>query len=217
MADQPVYSIGPLARMLGIPAATLRTWEKRYDLVVPGRSPSGQRLYSRLQVAQLRFVVDQVAGGLSPADAYRMLRERMAVGGAPATEAVPGGGGKLILLAERDPYAAEFSEFYLRRDGYGVLTTRSSEEAKAQTLRQRPHLAVVDLLISGGRGLQLCAQLRDRLGIPVLAISTFAQREDALAAGAGDFLRKPLSAQALLLQVRGLLGRRALQTAQADR
>jgi DNA-binding response OmpR family regulator len=59
--------------------------------------------------------------------------------------------------------------------------------------------------------------LRGQLGIPVLAISTFAQREDALAAGAGDFLRKPLPARALLLQVRELLGRRTLQTAQADR
>jgi CheY-like chemotaxis protein len=217
MADQPVFSIGSLARMLGIPAATLRTWESRYNLVVPSRSPSGQRLYSRLQVAQMRFVVDQVSAGLSPADAYRMLRERMATGGSLAAEAVPEGGGKLILLAERDPYAAEFSEFYLRRDGYEVITTTSADEAKAQTLRHSPHLAVVDLLISSGRGLQLCAQLRGQLGIPVLAISTFPQREEALAAGAGVFLRKPLPARALLLQVRELLGRRTLQTAKADR
>lgn len=217
MADQLVYSIGPLARMLGIPAATLRTWEKRYEVVVPGRSPSGQRLYSRLQAAQLRFVVDQVSGGLSPADAYRMLTERMAGGGAPTTDVVPAGGGKLILLADRDPYATEFSEFYLRREGYGVLTATSADEAQAQILRRRPHLAVVDLLISGGRGLQLCALLRGRFGIPVLAISTFAQREDALAAGAGHFLRKPLAPQALILQVRRLLGRRALLVAQADR
>jgi CheY-like chemotaxis protein len=217
MPDQPVYSIGSLARMLGIPAATLRTWESRYDLVVPQRSPSGQRLYSRLQLAQLRFVADQVAGGLSPADAYRMLRERMAAGGSLAKDDGPDGDGKLVLVADRDPYAIEFSEFYLRRDGYEVIAATSADEASAQTLHNSPHLAVVDLLISGGRGLQLCAQFREQLGIPVLAISTFAQREDALAAGAGGFLRKPLPARALLLQVRELLGRRTLQAAQADR
>jgi DNA-binding transcriptional MerR regulator len=217
MPDQPVYSIGSLARLLGVPAATLRTWESRYDLIVPERSASGQRLYSRLQLAQLRFVAGQVSAGLSPADAYRMLRERMADGGPPADEVVPDGGGQLILLAERDPYAAEFSEFYLRRDGYEVVSTIGADEARAQTLRTSPHLAVVDLLISGGRGLQLCAQLRDQLGIPVLAVSTFAQREDALAAGAGAFLRKPLPARVLLLMVRELLGRRTLQAAEADR
>jgi DNA-binding response OmpR family regulator len=141
----------------------------------------------------------------------------MAAGGSLAGEAGPDGEGKLLLLADRDPYSVEFSEFYLRRDGYEVIATTSADEARAQTLRNSPHLAVVDLLISGGQGLQLCAQFREQLGIPVLAVSTFPQREDALTAGAGGFLRKPLPARALLLQVRELLGRRTLQAAQADR
>jgi DNA-binding transcriptional MerR regulator len=49
VTSPPVYSIGAVARMLGIPPATLRTWEERYGLPVPERSPGGHRLYSRDQ------------------------------------------------------------------------------------------------------------------------------------------------------------------------
>ena len=54
MNSRPVYSIGAVGQMLGIPPATLRTWEERYGLPVPERSPGGQRVYSRDQVEQLR-------------------------------------------------------------------------------------------------------------------------------------------------------------------
>ena len=51
-----VYSIGAVAKMLGIPAQTLRSWEDRYGEVVPERSAGGQRLYSRDEVDQPRFL-----------------------------------------------------------------------------------------------------------------------------------------------------------------
>src|SRR5947209_5971722 len=114
MADQPVYSIGALARMLHTPAATLRTWQDRYGIVVPERSAGGHRLYSRAHVEQLRFVRDQVAIGLSPADAHRLLRERLESGAGLVENETPGDVDLLILLAERDPYAADFAEYFLR-------------------------------------------------------------------------------------------------------
>ncbi len=51
--------------MLELPVATIRNWEQRYAAVVPERSAGGQRLYSRDQVEQLRYVASQVARGLS--------------------------------------------------------------------------------------------------------------------------------------------------------
>ena len=71
-----IYSIGAVARMLELPVATIRNWEQRYAAVVPERSAGGQRLYSRDQVEQLRYVASQVARGLSAADAHRLLAER---------------------------------------------------------------------------------------------------------------------------------------------
>ena len=69
-----IYSIGAVARMLGVPAQTLRAWEERYQQIVPARS-SGQRLYSRDQVDQLSFIRNQIEQGLQPADAHRLLAQ----------------------------------------------------------------------------------------------------------------------------------------------
>src|SRR3954447_24750209 len=96
MADRtvPLFSIGAVARMLDLSAATIRTWETRYGDVVPQRSEGRQRLYSRDHVEQLRFVKEQVAGGRRPGEAHRLLAERVARGDSF-------GGTRLkILLAE---------------------------------------------------------------------------------------------------------------------
>ena len=68
-ARRPVYSIGAVARMLGVEASTLRAWEERYRLIVPRRSEGGQRVYSRDELDHLRFVVNAMDEGSSPADA----------------------------------------------------------------------------------------------------------------------------------------------------
>ena len=70
-----VYSIGSAARLLRVPPATIRTWEKRYGTVVPQRTNGGQRLYSQDQLEQLRFVVSQIVAGMRPGEAHRLLRE----------------------------------------------------------------------------------------------------------------------------------------------
>jgi DNA-binding transcriptional MerR regulator len=206
MPDQSLYSIGTLARILGVPAATLRTWEERYGIVVPDRSPAGHRLYSRLQVEQLRFVSGQIAAGLSAADAYRLLEERLITGMALGNGTALPSTGALLLLVERDPYAASFSEYFLKREGYGVVVASTVEQALAETVRHTPNLAVIDLLVSDGQGLRLCAQLRRQLDIPVLAISTFGLHDDAIQAGAGGFLLKPLQPRRLADAVKDLLG-----------
>jgi CheY-like chemotaxis protein len=201
-----VYSIGAVSKMLGIPTATLRTWQERYAVVVPERSEGGHRLYTRDQVEHLRFLVDQVAAGLSPADGHRILGERLAAGLPLPPADRPGVDTVLILIAERDPFAADFAEFFLRTEGYGVALALSAEDATAKAAEIKPDLAVIDLMISGGRGLELCQRLHDRDGVPVLAISTLATRDDAMAAGASAFLLKPLEPLELVSVVRDLLG-----------
>src|SRR3954470_15096040 len=165
-----IYSIGAVARMLGVPTATLRTWEERYEVVVPERSPGGHRLYTRDQVEQLRFVLRNVEDGLQPADAHRLLADRL-TGAADWTPSSSESATRLvILLAERDPYAAELAEYFLRTEGYETIVVLDAREAEALVEERSPRLAVVDLLISGGSGLGLCRSLRD-LGAMVLAIS----------------------------------------------
>src|SRR5690242_20711652 len=146
---RPIYSISAVARMVGVPVATIRTWEDRYDVVVPGRNASGHRLYRRDQVEQLRFVRACMADGASPADAHRLLAERIDAGlplGPPAGRRAR----LLILLAEGDPYAAEFQEYFLKTEGFEVEVTLDEEAARKSFSEKSPSLAVVELLISGG-------------------------------------------------------------------
>jgi DNA-binding transcriptional MerR regulator len=208
VGSRPVYSIGAVVKMLAIDASTLRAWEDRYGLVVPGRSRGGQRIYSRDDLAHLRFVIEAIANGASPGDAHRLLAEQLwAPGGVTRPE--PDGPNVVILLAERDRYAAELAEYLLRTEGYDVCVVFDPEEAKRSMAERQPHLAVVELMMSGG-GLGLCLELATSGGSPVLALSALDLAEEALAAGAGAFVSKPINPLQLISTVRDLLGQSAL-------
>jgi DNA-binding transcriptional MerR regulator len=196
------YSIGAVARMVGVPPATLRTWEERYRIVEPVRSEGGHRLYSRLDVERLRFVAGRVREGISPGDAHRMLS---GVSGIFPLRAADAGTQVLILLAERDPYAAEFAEFFLKTEGFEIVLALDAADAILALGADRPQLAIIDLLISGGAGLELCRDVHAR-GIPVLALSSVATRDAALEAGASAFLQKPIEPLLLVSAVKDLLG-----------
>ena len=196
--------------MLDIPVATIRNWEERYASIVPERSPGGHRLYSRDHVEQLRFIAAEVSHGLSAADAHRLLAERSA-GGQPAMQRGAGAGTRLlVLLAERDPVAADLAQFFLRTEGYDVHVALAVDAAEEQWVESRPQLAIVELMISGGRGPELCQRLKQHAAGAVLAISVLEARDEALAAGADAFLQKPLDPLELVSTVKDLLGASAL-------
>ena len=164
-----VYSIGAVARMLGIPVATIRNWEERYGTLVPERSPGGHRLYSREEVEQLRFIAAEVAGGLSAADAHRLLAEQSEGAPRAMNDSRSGGTRLLVLLAERDPVAADLAQFFLRTEGYEVTLALTVGDAEQQWLESRPQLAIVELMISGGEGSELCRRLKQHDNGAVLA------------------------------------------------
>src|SRR5262249_11400279 len=207
--SRPVYSISAVARMVGVPVATLRTWEERYALVVPGRNASGHRLFSRRQVEQIRFVRMRMAAGMSAADAHRLVAERM---GADLRVMAPDGHRPrlLILLAEHDPYAAELQEYFLKTEGFEVDVTLSSEAAQRSFLGNSPSLVVVELLISGGAGFSLCRFFKQDHDVPVIAVSVLECQGRAIEAGADAFLRKPLEPLQFVSTVRDLLGSSAM-------
>jgi CheY-like chemotaxis protein len=195
--------------MLEVPPGTLRSWEDRYALVVPERGAGGQRLYSRDQLEQLRFVVGQMASGVAAADAHRMLAERMGDDGSRWTTVREMDARVVILLAERDPYAAEFSDYFLRTEGYEVVTTLDAQDVGALYKDRTPQVVVVDMQISGGAGRALCQALKEHEGVSVLAVSTLGSRDEALASGADAFLQKPLDPLQLISTVQDLLLRSA--------
>jgi len=196
--------------MLEIPVATIRNWEERYATIVPERSPGGHRLYSRDDVEHLRYIAAEVSRGLSAADAHRLLAER-SEGAQPGMHDGPGVGTKLlVLLAEHDPVTAELQQYFLRTEGYEVHLALAAREAEEQWLESRPQLAIVELMISGGLGADLCRRLKQHDAGAVLAISVLEARDEALAAGADAFLQKPLDPLELVSTVKDLLGASAL-------
>ena len=203
---RPVYSISAVAKMLDVPVATLRTWEDRYGQVAPVRNASGHRLFSRHQVEQLVFVRAQMSQGASAADAHRLLAERTE-NGLPLTSAPPAPPPPrlLILLAESDPYAAEFEEYFLTTEGFEVAVALGEDAARDAFTAAAPAVVIVEVLISGGEGLALCRLFRDRDGVAIIAVSAVDVTAQAFDAGADAFLCKPLDPLQLVSTVRDLL------------
>lgn len=211
MPDQPVYSIGAAAKIVDVPAATLRAWEERYGVIKPKRSDGSQRLYSRNQVEQLKFIKSQMDEGMSAADAHRLLSRELASGRAPSVAPEPSADNKpLILLAERDPYAAEFAEYLLRTEGYDVSIATDAKQVRLLFAERAPDLVVIDLLLSGGAGFRLVTELKAASSAQILAVASIDAADEALAVGASAFLRKPLEKLGLASIVRDLLGTSAL-------
>jgi DNA-binding response OmpR family regulator len=116
----------------------------------------------------------------------------------------------LILIAERDPYAAELAEYLLRTEGFDVWVALDGTQARLAFHERAPALAIVDLLISGGAGFRLCREFAEAGDVPVLAVSALESAGEAFDAGAAAFVQKPLEPLQLLSVVRDLLGTSAL-------
>ncbi|MBE0596015.1 MAG: response regulator transcription factor [Desulfuromonadales bacterium] len=116
-----------------------------------------------------------------------------------------------ILLVEDEPHIARGLVFNLEEEGYAVTHVVTGEEALQQIKKQLPTLAVLDLMLPGISGLEVCRQLRradPRLPILILtARSGEKDRVKGLAEGADDYLVKPFSLEEFLLRVRGMLRR----------
>ncbi|MGH9920577.1 MAG: MerR family transcriptional regulator [Nitrososphaerales archaeon] len=206
--ERPVYSIGAVAKMLGIDAATLRAWEERYGMVVPSRSRGGQRVYSRDDLEHLRFILKAIEEGSGAGDAHRLLGEELDVTKV-VSRAEPKSTTIVILLAERNRFAAELSDYLLRTEGYDVCEAFDPAGAEQLFTNRPPQLSIVELMIAGG-GLELCRRLARAGDAPVLAVSAIELADEALAAGASAFLSKPIEPLLFVSTVRDLLGQSAL-------
>ena len=74
-SEQPRYRSGAVARMVRIPVATLRIWERRYQVVGPALTPSGHRLYDQQDLARVREVLRLLDANLPIRDAARLVQD----------------------------------------------------------------------------------------------------------------------------------------------
>lgn len=210
--SQPIYSIGAVAHILGIPTATLRAWEERYGVVRPTRSKGARRLYTREQIEQLRYLKGRIDDGLTAADAHRLLAVELSGGHLGGQRDSPDADPKTrVLIVERDAYAADLAEYFLKTEGYEVWVALEAEGARAAFEESATDVALIDLLMSGGAGFRLCREFCERRSVHVLAVSALESADEALEAGASAFMQKPLEPLRLVSVVRDLVGTSTLR------
>ena len=118
--------------------------------------------------------------------------------------------GKSVLVVDDDAKTVELVKLYLNRDGYKVLTAYDGIEALRLAREKHPDLIVLDLMLPGMDGLQVCQKLRDESDVPIIMLTARTTEEDRLTGldlGADDYVTKPFSPKELAARVRAVFRR----------
>ncbi|MBL8119548.1 MAG: MerR family DNA-binding transcriptional regulator [Anaerolineae bacterium] len=107
VSDEPLYNIGMVSRMTGVPVATLRVWERRYGFPTAHRTPGGHRLVSEREVIRLRWVKARVDEGMQTGQAIRALHHMEQEGRFPDMMPAPTASVRASVL---NPSFATFRE-----------------------------------------------------------------------------------------------------------
>jgi len=118
--------------------------------------------------------------------------------------------GKKILVVDDDVKTVELVKLYLNRDGYRVLTAYDGIEALHLARESHPDLIVLDLMLPGVDGLEICRILRTESDVPIIMLTAMTTDQDRLTGldlGADDYVTKPFSPRELAARVRAVLRR----------
>ena len=113
---------------------------------------------------------------------------------------------------------AEVVERYLRREGYDVAVVHDGREALAAVEERAPDLIVLDIMLPGVDGIEICRHVRARSAVPIIMLTARGEEVDrllGLGLGADDYVVKPFSPRELVARVKAVL-RRAGNQAQVD-
>jgi two-component system alkaline phosphatase synthesis response regulator PhoP/two-component system response regulator ResD len=116
----------------------------------------------------------------------------------------------LILVADDDAHILELVSFYLRKHAYRVATASDGEEVLARERDLRPDLLVLDIMMPGPDGLQVCRTLRQRGSVPIVLLTARGSDIDKISGlrlGADDYVTKPFNPEELIARIEAILRR----------
>jgi DNA-binding response OmpR family regulator len=115
-----------------------------------------------------------------------------------------------VLIVDDEPIVREVVARYLERDGHTTLEADDGERARLLLEQRAPDLVVLDVMLPGVDGLELCRWIRSRSDLPVILLTARGEEADrivGLELGADDYVTKPFSPRELAARVRTVLRR----------
>ena len=123
-----------------------------------------------------------------------------------------------ILIVDDEQRIIDLAKMYLEPDGFCVTSATSGTAAKQMILRDKPNLVVLDLMLPGMDGLEVCRRVREESDVPIIMLTARSEDIDkivGLELGADDYMTKPFNPRELLARIRAIL-RRADRADAAD-
>ncbi|MBN2387984.1 MAG: response regulator transcription factor [Anaerolineales bacterium] len=117
---------------------------------------------------------------------------------------------ELILVVDDEPRVVKLARDYLEKNGFRVQSAGDGKTALAIARRARPDLIVLDLMLPGMDGREVCRALRRESDVPIIMLTALSEESDQVAGlelGADDYIPKPFSPRLLVARVRAILRR----------
>ncbi len=115
-----------------------------------------------------------------------------------------------ILIVDDEPKIVKLARDYLEKNGFRVVSAGDGKTALAMARHEKPALIVLDLMLPGLDGLDVCRALRRESDVPIIMLTARSEESDQLIGlelGADDYITKPFSPRALVARVRAVLRR----------
>ena len=125
----------------------------------------------------------------------------------------------LIMIVDDDPNIAQLVKLYLEKDGYDTVAYGRGDEALAAFRQNPPSLMILDIMLPGMDGWQVCRAVRQISQIPIIMLTAKEETFDkvlGLELGADDYMTKPFEGKELLARVKAVLRRSAPASNEKD-
>ncbi|CAD2072365.1 response regulator YycF [Phocicoccus pinnipedialis] len=119
---------------------------------------------------------------------------------------------KKIVVVDDEKPIADILQFNLEKEGYDVLTANDGDEALELILKEVPDLVLLDIMLPGKDGMEICREVRKVYDMPIIMLTAKDDEIDkvlGLELGADDYVTKPFSTRELIARVKANLRRKA--------